>query len=146
MRFVASAPSVNLRALNRQTPLIVTEIEQTATGPVARYVPVLAEPWHEHCRIQFPHWWDEELVFRDSEAVLTRKKLVFTLRSQEGGTHLDDEVQNPYFEKMSYESLTTPMLLAEGQAARPILGAEYATMRQIAWELTTTLNEADPIT
>ena len=142
LRFVASAPPADLSNPLRQDVLTYKRIVMTERGAVGSYQPILGEGWADQRLIQFHRWWEQERIYLDGDAWMNRRKLTFTLRSQEGGTHYDAEIKNPYFEKMSTKGLTTPMVLSESNPPQPILAAEFAAMRQVAWELGETLDRA----
>lgn len=108
----------------------------------AEYRPKLdGHPDEEPRRLQFHEWWSDDIKFRDGAFRLTRKSLVFSLRNQEGGAHLDPVLSDPNYLRFAREQLTTPFVVAPGRQPTPILGAELASMRQIAWELLKTLDE-----
>jgi len=70
--------------------------------------------------------------FFDGESSLTRRKLVFVLRNQEGGSHFDGrDGTNPNFAALRKEV----MMVTPGLGFGPMGGLELATMRQIAEEL-----------
>jgi hypothetical protein len=107
----------------------------------AEYIPLLGDTPEPHRRVQFPHWWEEIVLAEGERFQLTRKRLVFILRNQEGGGHYSEEMNDPSYLRFSKEHLTTPYVLAEGKQPKPILGVELATMRQIAWEVSRTLDD-----
>jgi hypothetical protein len=55
----------------------------------AEYVPWLDKKAGPLRSLQFHDWWDKETIYRDAELGLTRRGLVFSLRNQEGGAHVD---------------------------------------------------------
>lgn len=131
MRFISTAFQYSPGNVLRETHLVATRIYGDGR---AEYRPKLGDGPTEERAIQFSDWWDKELIFRDGSHRLTRKRLVFVLRSQEGGAHFDPEIRDPNYLQFAKEQLTTPRVIF-GDTSRPILGAEIASMRQIAWEL-----------
>jgi hypothetical protein len=133
MRFLASgrdiAGSKNLLA---DTPLVIMRV----TGSGVFYVPRLEGASPREARwLQVGKWWEEDLIFRSGGGHhrLTRKKLVFALRNQEGGSHFDAELKDPSYIEMAHGK-TWSMELSDG-TKRELRQLELATMRQVAWEL-----------
>jgi hypothetical protein len=140
LRFVASGFRYSPRNVLRETHLLSTRVYGDGT---AEYRPLLDGAAWPARSIQFGEWWEKELIFRDGQFSLTRKSLTFSLRNQEGGAHLDPTVTDPNYLRFAKEQLTTPYVVAHGSPPKPILGAELASMRQIAWELLKTLEAKD---
>jgi len=94
--------------------------------------------------LQFHGWWEKDVILRDGAVQLTRKRLVFVLRNQEGGGHFSSEMRDHTYLRFAAEQLNTPYVVAPGKPPKPVLGVELASMRQIAWELAKTLEIMDP--
>lgn len=136
MKFLASAPPTDPRNLLREVTLAGIKLNfGGGKESSAEYVPLLDSGPERHRLLPFSKWWEDEQIFRDGEFSLTRRKLVFTLRSQEGGAHFDEVQQNPHYERLARETKTAPVVIGAGRPATPIMKAELASMRQIAWEL-----------
>jgi hypothetical protein len=85
LRFVASGFQYGPTHVLRETQLLSTRVYGDGT---AEYRPLLdAAAWQPRM-LQFHEWWEKDIIFRDGEFRLTRKKLAFIIRSQEGGAHL----------------------------------------------------------
>lgn len=137
LRFVSSAFKYSPDNVLRETALLSTRVYSDGT---AEYRPLLdAAPLGQQHLLQIGKWWDTEVIFRDGQFRLTRRKLVFTLRSQEGGSHFDAVISDPNYLRFAKEQLTTLYVVSSRIPPKPILGAELASMRQIAWELLETL-------
>jgi hypothetical protein len=136
LRFVASGFQYGPTNVLRQTHLLSTRVYGDGT---AEYRPLLSGAAWPHRLLQFHEWWESDVIFRDGQFSLTRKSLTFSLRNQEGGSHFDESIGDPNYLRFAKEQLTTPYIVAHGLPPKPILGAEFATMRQIAWELLKTL-------
>ena len=140
MLFIGSGAAVTKRILrdaDRSTPLIelARPPDKYEFVPICTYAKRRGEHY-ERRELRFNRWWEEEIIFFDAENKLTRKKLVFALRNQEGGSHYDREILDP-----NYKSLTKPifmMSMLRGIAAR-MERLELATMRQIAEEVEASL-------
>lgn len=143
LRFVSSGNDLMPGNIARETPLVRMQLRTFPDKPPeAAYVPHLKDNRKQPKFSQFPTWWDSELIFKDGDFKLTRKKLVFALRNNEGGSHSDEVLLNPSYIKLRNPGLTTPKLVTPSGAA-PMLQAELATMRQIAWELAETLKAVE---
>ncbi len=137
LQFLSSGRvTANPNAIGRYNPLVLVQLRANGT---ADYVPILdfAGPYAPK-RLPFDEWWEREVVFKDGPAALTRKQLVLSLRNQDGGSHLDDEVRNPSYVELSRRART---FVGTTAATTPVLQAELAMMRQIAWELLKTLGQ-----
>lgn len=140
LKFLSTAFQYSPHNVLRETHLVVTRIYGDGS---AEYRPKLDNRSESERLLQFYDWWESELIFRDGGFRLTRKKLVFSLRSQEGGAHFDPEIRDPNYIRFKQAQLTTPFVVANGAPPVPILGAELASMRQIAWELLETMRRGN---
>jgi hypothetical protein len=89
--------------------------------------------------LQFPSWWSKESIYEGVDgAFITRRRLVFSLRHQDGGGHVGVLTDAAYVD-----------LKAGGgwfggfgnQPGKDLDMAATATMRQVAWEVTETLEK-----
>jgi hypothetical protein len=92
--------------------------------------------------VQFVKWWQNEIIYRErtENLELTRRRLVFALRHQDGGGHIGELTDR------SYVRLKTGGGWFGNVGAKPpepVVGAVQATMRQVAWEMTETLKQLD---
>jgi hypothetical protein len=86
--------------------------------------------------LPFEDWWETDIIFFDERFALTRKRLVFTLRNQEGGSHFDPEMRD-----QNYLALRNPIIMiTPGLGLGHMDNLELATMRQIAEELRMSLH------
>jgi hypothetical protein len=131
LRFLSTGEASLLNMI-RDTPLIAQRISGDGT---AQSIPLLdGGPPGEFTSLQFPTWWERSIIFQDGNHKLTRKKLVFSLRNQDGGSHTDPSLTDEAYVRIAREQFSTPRaVFPTGDVA--ILGAEHATMRQIAFEV-----------
>jgi hypothetical protein len=90
-------------------------------------------------RLKFSKWW-EEPVFKDMDKRwLSRKNLIFSLRSQEGGSHFDPALRDDVY-KGYKEGLRSGWMFRDSKGVETfVAGGPLATMRQVAWEIADTL-------
>jgi hypothetical protein len=103
------------------------------------FVPKLADgPPSVYLRgLSFDDWWTTEVIFWDSSFSLNRSRLVYALRHQDGGSHIGDLTDESYrrFKRGAgwYKG-------SDSAPPEPILNMVSGSMRQVAWEITETLN------
>ena len=91
---------------------------------------------------KFEQWCERDAIFTSSNKkhILTRKKLVFGMRNFDGGAHYDSAVRDSNYNEMVHGNIwyfNTP----SGEK-KPLRELELATMRQVGWEFTQTLDKA----
>lgn len=126
------------------------------TGSGAEYVPVLDDhPLRDQYRwLQFDRWWEEQVFHPVSSTSLSRKNIIFTMRSQDGGAHVDDAITNADYVRFDekgdpstrYHSpgtlvLTTSEAKQDSPSGEAIKNGIRATVRQIAWEVDHSLSK-----
>jgi hypothetical protein len=136
LRFFASNRKTNPNNVMRETLLVSVNIQ----NDTAEYVPNHGLWDYAPRELQFHEWWGEDIIFREGQFTLTRKKLVFALRNKEGGAHLDERLNDSNYLRLSRHQFSMPHI-STSAAPDPqvLLGAELASMRQIAWEVRATL-------
>lgn len=137
MDFLASAPPINPDNLLSDMPLVLTRL--TANPASAQYLPRLGDGTPITEWLPFADWWSQ-IILKDQRGLsLTRKDLVLTLRDQEGGSHFDEELKNPAYISVKEGNLGWVLVTPRGsESIDP--GPQFASMRQIAWELEQSLN------
>ena len=122
------------------------------SGPC--YVPSLGDSavWSSNERHRFSDWWDQEVYETHRGLKLTRKNLVFALRTTDGGSHVDEILSDEAYHWLATKGDANTFAVdggivgtisldgseigpPPGQDAKPILHGHWATMRQIVWEL-----------
>jgi hypothetical protein len=92
---------------------------------------------------QFESWWSKEDIYDSGGMHLTRRRLVFALRHQDGGSHVG-ELTDPAYVRLKAGAGFSGN--ATDGSARQLVEAANATMRQVAWEVTETLKELGEVT
>ena len=99
-----------------------------------RFFPFLTK---EKCKFTiFDKWWNKIVISDKNNKKFTRKKLILALANQDGGAHVDPELNEAYAELSRNNSVgwfTNNNL--------PILKIELFSVRQIAFELILTLED-----
>lgn len=91
----------------------------------------------------FDEWWNA-IILDDKKAIsFTRRSLILAVRNQEGGAHIDPEIDEQYvkIEKMKEFAFTFAI---GDQEIKPRVGAGLASVRQIAFEALKTLGTEYP--
>ncbi len=91
-------------------------------------VPFGIENWTRKW-VQYHEWWEDEYVSQGERYSVSRKSLVFALRNKEGFGHFG-EIDDPTYAEM---------LASDTKINDAPVSPEFAIMRQVGWELLTTL-------
>ena len=143
LRFISSGLEFVPGNLATYTPLVAFRVQQTPNGPVSKTVPLLDGPMSANSRHnQFPTWWAKEPIYIDGEFHLTRRRLVFALRHQDGSGHIGTLTDEAY---VRMKTKAVFYFLASGQPEQPMY-AMTASMRQVAWEVTETFKQLGDVT
>ncbi|WP_218616780.1 SEC-C metal-binding domain-containing protein [Arenibacter nanhaiticus] len=87
--------------------------------------------------LPFKNWW-EEIVFRDKFGnEISRSSLIKTSTNQDGGAHVDEALDEIYYDLSKNNSLETSIF--DGETSSPIPNPEKAAIRQIGHEVLKTL-------
>src|SRR5260370_17174437 len=92
--------------------------------------------------LQFRTWWAKERIYKDQQADLTRRRLVFALRHQDGGGHIGNLTDTSYVRLKGGAGWFGGVGTGPPE---PFVGAVSATRRQVAWEVTETLKQLGEI-
>jgi len=134
-RFVSSnhvePDSKNLLA---DTPLILTHF--SSADKIAKYLPRKDNGPKPAQLVKFSRWWEKELIYKNGSYSLTRKRLVFSLRHQDGGGHVGTLTDESY-KRLKNDAMFVAKFGNDPEVA--VTGALGGTMRQIGWELEQTL-------
>jgi len=132
----------------------------TVKGGVGVYVPIGGNFLHGRLSmVPFSEWWEQPIMENPYGNTLSRKNLVFALRTKDGGGHIDPNITDGVYHWASsgrsagYRvtsdgvEIGQPLPLGHnGKGALPpdyirIPNAHWATMRQIGWELEVSMGE-----
>jgi len=134
LKFVSAFGTPPPQLIGQWNPLVL--IHMRANGP-SEYLPKLDEVTVPISMVSFKLWWERDIIFKNSAVSLTRKRLVFALRNQDGGSHLDEELRDLGYVELA--KVTRTFAKRPGHAPQFLVEAESAIMRHVAWELTKTL-------
>ncbi len=87
----------------------------------------------------FDSWWPRPVVIDDEKAEISRAQLVLAMVNKDGGAHVDPKLERTYARLTRYNSLRWEVQ-NHGRIS-PVLGVEFASVRQITWELLYTLEQ-----
>lgn len=99
------------------------------------YVPLLDElpPDQKFHRVDFDRWWTT-VIFRDNKGgEFTRQRLVCVVANQDGGAHIDPEIDESYVDLKKRNSLG--WIYGSDSECGPFKDATLASIRQIAHEV-----------
>jgi hypothetical protein len=102
------------------------------------YIPNLDSMPHITGDLEFDDYWNE-IIFKDNEGnEYSRKYIVLSVANQDGGSHIDPELDEKYA-KLSRKNSLGWMTSSDGEKFVLVTGAELAAVRQITHELLHTL-------
>lgn len=119
-------------------PLVGLRFED---GRTPYYIPQYARHPEYHRWLKFDEWWTRDVIFglrdkkdpRRERNILTRKRVIHTLRDQDGHGHFDEKITDDDYHALKHEEIWVSVS-PDGQ--RVSLGnLERVTMRQVAFEL-----------
>lgn len=138
--FLASGPKIEGSNVLMYQPLVALRLQRHPDNSrSATYGPLLGAQPENHRWVRRDEWWNSDQIYRNGPMTMTRKRLVFTLRNQEGGSHFGAITDASYVGYAINPAWTFKP--ADGPSHK-VHGIEHATMRQIAWELLETLKAA----
>ena len=91
--------------------------------------------------MRFKQWWHEQIFRSPKGGSLTRETFCAALRNQDGGAHVDGELDQTYArfsregDHMSTNAVGSITLTGIDIEGRKPLPGHFASMRQIAWEI-----------
>ncbi|UOD80369.1 hypothetical protein [Paenarthrobacter ureafaciens] len=166
MQFLDSAGELHPENLATEWPLVMYRMTTTETGMTAEYWPHLgggppvrrASPEQQVSallrgkkiprapgfHLSFDDWWEQQVVDDKQGGIFTRKQLVMALANQDGGAHVDPQIEERYHALSRLNSLALqsgfiqegmedPSEIPEADLITP-RSPVPACVRQIAWE------------
>ncbi len=107
-------------------------------GESTKYYPKLDEMSFNARWLTFDEWWNE-IIFRDKDLnILTRKSLIQITADQNGGAHVDEKIDEIYYNLSRKNSLNFELISKD--IKKDIPEAEKSEIRQIGHEILKTLN------
>jgi hypothetical protein len=94
-----------------------------------------SETWSWFTQSTFKDWWADAIFRNEHGGVISRKGLVYSLRSQDGGAHFDAEWAAGNYREFATTNDATVKMTLQSQPAKSIPDAHLASMRQIGWEI-----------
>jgi hypothetical protein len=146
LRFLSSGRAIDRshgrhKLISSSPPLVMIKMTPgVGTNFVPRLGVTSASPEQIQFSVQFSEWWIKELIYKDynKDLALSRRRLIFALRHQDGGAHIG-ELTDPAYIRLKEGG---GWFGASGKGpAEPMRDALAATTRQVAWEVTETLKQ-----
>ena len=95
-------------------------------------------------RVPFERWWTRPVIVDDQQREMSRRDIVLTMANQDGGAHVDPELDSTYACLQRQNSIGWNFIGGAPQGG-PVLGVELASVRQISWELLETLKDRSEV-
>jgi hypothetical protein len=107
------------------------------------YIPKFALPpgLPAPTRRSFVDWWRRPVIVDSHREEISREDLVLAMANTDGGSHVDASIERTYARLTRQNSVGWTLIGPQGNS--PLLGIEFASMRQIAWELDETLKQRE---
>ncbi len=121
--------------------LVVMEM---SSNPKWGWVPLVfggdgpSESWKS-----FDEWWNATVLDDRDGIEFTRRDIVLAVRDRDGGAHIDPELDESYVKMEKLKEFAFKFSVG-GQEVKPRVGAGLASVRQIAFEVLTTLGKEFP--
>jgi hypothetical protein len=137
--FYDTAHEINENNLLTEWCIVTMRIGSGGTGFIA---PLDDSPRGEGVPVTFEKWWNKP-IFRDKDRnILTRKDIVLSIANQDGGAHVDPELEAKYVKLSRYNSLGWMASTPLGEI--PLPGPHLPALRQIAHEVLKSLEHRVP--
>jgi len=127
-----------------QAALVMTKIQFGIEGDRKYDAPLDEGPPSRYTKgkIPFNEWWNKKVIKDMKQRTLTRQKLVTDVCNKDGGAHIDEKLNQVYFDLTRNNSLGVKY--TEGDYEEDIEGAELASIRQITHEVLNSLRDEFP--
>jgi len=91
--------------------------------------------------VSFTKWWEEHIFHPATGVSLTRKNIVFSARTQDGGAHVDDHLTDLNYRLLRTVGQQNITVSVNGQTGGPPGNLVWPILRQIGWELDESLKK-----
>ena len=142
IRFLDTAGPLDLDNLISEHPFLILKI----TSGEGSYIPRVlgpTNPQHAERKIRFVDWWNNPVLKDLNGNIFNRREPILNVADTDGGAHVDPDLDEAYLELSRNNSIG--WTFTKENIERAFLGRpELACMRQIAYEVLTTLKEKFP--
>lgn len=122
-------------------PLVGLNMDED--GRLSYVAPIATEMFDRMDKVAFSRWWEQKVYSsRKPGLSLSRKNLVFGLRTQDGGGHVDETLRDEAYyrfsrlgDHMQWNPERTLGVYAATNNGEPLPNGHWMTMRQMGWEL-----------
>jgi len=134
-RYLDTSPDLNKKNMMSHTGLVHTR----ATDQGVSYYAPLSNgiPDNKPKYIRFPDWWNKVVIKDQKKNTFKRRELVLTLANQDGGAHVDPELNEGYSNLTRNNSVG--WFVGDGTRTTPLEDIELHSVRQITHELILTI-------
>jgi hypothetical protein len=138
--FYDSSPDYDPANLLTHGGLVAIAMQTTSGSQKAKYIALLDEvPMKVIPRVDLDTWWNKVVFVDLQRRPLTRKELVLTAADQDGGAHVDPNLDQPYADLSRSNSLAWHS--SSGGTAQPMDDPTRAAIRQISHEILKSLKK-----
>ncbi|TXD50455.1 SEC-C metal-binding domain-containing protein [Polaribacter sp. IC063] len=131
--FYSSSLPLNKKSLSTYSGLTMIGMK----GKDTLYYPKLDEMSFCVNWLPFESWWEEVIIRDNIGNAISRSSLIKNSTNQDGGAHVDEALDEIYYNLAKNNSLETEIF--DGKSSTPIPNPEKATIRQIGHEVLKTL-------
>ncbi len=108
----------------------------------AKFIPFLDDkPGGNIKRTEFEKWWNKIIIVDNQRNKIRRKDLVLHLANQDGGSHVDPNLDEVYARLSRQNSLGWFVETQNSNGLQPLGGSHLASVRQIAHEVISTIRD-----
>jgi hypothetical protein len=130
--FYSTTKGVDVANILTQASLLILKVG----NGVSKYeVPFDNRPPHQFSWMSFDDWWNQNVFLDNKRRIISRKKLITYVANQDGGAHVDPELDEVYYDLSRKNSITWLDTFNNPLGPNPVL----LSIRQIAYEVITTL-------
>lgn len=138
---------VNPKNVLTEFPLAICEVAASPEGGHFQYRPALDETVTivGDKEAKFSAWWEATVIRDPKRRDLSRKNLIFFFRNKMGGAHVSEgydrlgEMASAAFADLARSDPGAWIMRSGSVLLRPEYGVQFASVRQIGWELGQTL-------